>query len=266
MSVVFGLSGTGVIPHYLPLFFGGEVTDGNTFIPVVYPSVPTFATVDFGATLLDAAMADYPIDHKVVFGHSLGSLVAHHWMNTYGPTTTIPDADLEFLLVGNPARKYGGMLNYKALGPVSPYVEPMATLCGDLPLPAYHPWQITDFTRQYDGWSDCPDVIEPIAAVNALIGGVTTHIDYTTQSLAALNPTLVEGTVTYVWSRTVPCPIDALTTLGLAGDDIYRRIIEKSYMRPVDIETFDPDGPPSLDDLDAISEQVEYYRRYQSQL
>ena len=264
MATLFTMSGTGAPPGYLYTLNYMGLATGNTHVPVFYTNLISQANVNAGATTLNTQLLATS-GHKIAFGHSLGALVCLRWLNQYGPTSTIPFADLEFVLIGNPARKYGGMI-YADVGNLATYAGQIQTLAGVYTMPASPAYTVHDFTRQYDGWSDWPDEMEPIAVANASIGMVTTHIDYTTPRLGAFgNKSLVEGNVTYEWVRTYPSPLHSYT-LTLMNDDVYRPIIEKAYDRPVNIEGWGTGLPPTLADLDSISEQVEYYRKYKSQL
>lgn len=265
MSTVFTLSGTAAPPGYLyDLNYMGLAT-GNTHVPVYYANLISQATVNAGAdTLNDQLLATS--GHKIAFGHSLGALVCLRWLNFYGPTSTIPFADLEFVLIGNPARKYGGMIYSTDGTQLADYAGQVQTLAGVYTMPDPVAYAVNDFTRQYDGWSDWPNVNEPIAMANASIGMVTVHLDYSDERIGAFgNDTLVEGNVTYEWSRTGVTPLSSYT-LGLMQDSVYRPVIEQAYTRPVNVEGWGTGLPPTLDDLDQISEQIEYYRKYKSQL
>lgn len=267
MSTVFTLAGAFGFHDEVDVQLGGEPLVGNTVHHVVYPNVPLITALDQGADLLNDALIATS-GHKIVFAHSLGALVAHHWLTDYAPDSTIPFADLEFILIGNPCRKYGGMLSGESR--LAPYVGPLSDLNGAAPLPAVVNYQVRDLARQYDGWADWPnDDFEPISVANATLGANTLHVDYTNQSLDDPdNFSYFEGNIEYIWSRTVPMPMSTYS-LGLFPDSLFRKIVEQSYDRPVDLESGSVpgnDNPRTLNDLDVISEKVEYYRRYKSQL
>jgi hypothetical protein len=121
-----------------------------------YRNIPTPRSAEQGCELLHRELlaATGP---TTVLGWSEGAQVAAKWLREHGPTTHI--ADLDFILIGNPERKYGG-----ACCVVNPPrhlgVKPVAAY-GGCGVPEDTPYTVTDYARQYDGWADLPTSANP---------------------------------------------------------------------------------------------------------
>lgn len=258
MTVLLTLRGLGdPTGEIVASFFNGSVAAGKTSVtdvPYVQTGleglmaafgqvIPAEAqvTLDNAAAMLDDYLTGLT-EPAVVMGHSLGALVCVTWLADYGPTSAVDPADVEFILVGNPARKYGGEF----------------TVVGDrldiptLAIPEPTPYTVLDVTNQYDGWADWPSDLHSASVVPAIAnvqaGVPTAHVtDYVTANLTDPGRTeLTEGTITYRLLPTYPLPLLALTPEPLAGymDAAIRPYIESAYDRSVLAPEPPPPPPP----------------------
>ncbi len=203
--------------------------------PVPYRAVIGPNSVTNGVALLDDAIkTPSPDGATVVFGYSLGAEVAQVWLAEHGSDAGNPSqGDLEFVLIGNPYRKYGGAFTQAArLFNVLP-ADPDTDV-------AYH---VTDIARQYDGFADFPDKVGSpgylLAVANAAVGTTVIHSFY--QDVDPDDPNNVtwqDGNTTYVLVPTESLPlVTPLRNLGLTNmadslDEKLRPIIESAYSRP----------------------------------
>lgn len=254
MTTVLTLAGAYGLPQLVNQYMGGTVTKGKQVVPVYYPNYvnlwPDFsgqsgtitwtkAMFDFvhknviaGVSILDGQIADaIQHDDVTVFTHSMGSWVATAWLRDKGPEGRFDPERLSFVLLGNSARKYGGLFQADVGGGV----------------PQGNPFQVIDFALQYDGWADWPgdpQVITNVdAAVNAYQGMSSTHLQYQRGRLDdPNNAEYFDATtnVTYVWAMTYPVPILGPWATPSTDSD-YRATIESAYSRPVVVPT--PDYP-----------------------
>ena len=85
-------------------------TGGRTQVPVMYPArldSDGTGSIAAGADNLDQAIRDTPGD-KIVLGYSQGAQVVGAWLRKYAYSAGSPDnRDLQFLLIGNPERRFG---------------------------------------------------------------------------------------------------------------------------------------------------------------
>ncbi|MCV7072194.1 PE-PPE domain-containing protein [Mycobacterium rufum] len=127
----------------------GEMTDllggavchapANTCVEVEYPAVVGPESVPAGVVALDAAIATTPAP-VIVMGYSQEAIVAGHWLREHAAEPGVPTPqDLSFVLVGNPARAFGGA--YVPLGDTTPQTQ----------------YTVTDIARQYDLFADFPN-------------------------------------------------------------------------------------------------------------
>ncbi|PQM51832.1 hypothetical protein C5U48_12975 [Mycolicibacter virginiensis] len=230
MTTVFTLAGAFGDPSQVARMLRGEITAGNTVVPVHYQNwtvdwrgADVLAAVDILDDLLTTTSGD-----MVVFGHSLGAVVACRWLRIKGPTSTIDPARLKFILMGNSVSRYGGVLFEEAIA-----------------APTNTPYTVTDFKRQYDGWTDWPSTITvpnltnidlgqvmafmwslltDLAAQNAINGANFIHPDYNNVGIDDPgNASYTAGNITYVWAPTVPWWLPWSL----------RYIVEGAYNRPV---------------------------------
>lgn len=216
--------GTGEMTDLL----GGSVchAPANTCVEVEYPAVVGPDSVPAGVVALDAAIATTPAP-VIVMGYSQGAIVAGHWLREHAAEPGVPSPqDLSFVLVGNPARAFGGA--YVPLGDTTPQTQ----------------YSVTDIARQYDLFADFPNKpFSPfflLAVANAPMGVKTVHLDYT-----AVNPDdpanarwTVDNT-TYVLAPTHDLPLlQPLHTLGCdrladALNAPLKAMVDRAYRRPV---------------------------------
>jgi pimeloyl-ACP methyl ester carboxylesterase len=240
MSTVLLLPGFGGAASMMPFFCDGVITAGKTQVPVVYNNFDLdYSAVVAGAAQLDTAIHDFiGSGHVTIFGHSDGARVANYWLAQYGPTSTVPAANIDFVLLGDSVNRYGGVL----------YDAAANNTC-----PLSTPYTVLDFIRQYDGWADFPqDVTNQNAINNAMMGANNIHADYfgVTPSDAYVY-SKVDGNVTHKWVMTYPVALaippflassymSDLSWLNSSFEDqdkYWRPIIEPAYSRPVTIPT-----------------------------
>lgn len=189
-------------------------------VAVPYPNFSPVSGLEAGVELLDKMIRATP-GRKVVFGHSMGARVGCWWLNRCGPGSEIDPAELEFVLIGNSERKYGGVLY--------PWWA--------APIPADTTFRVLDVARQYDGWADWPDDLGNGEAVwNALVGQNTVHPYYEQVNIFdSANAVHAEGNVRYMWVPTRPLPVLGTTRNAWIDqlDAAKRPAIEAGYRRPI---------------------------------
>ncbi|MCK5754558.1 MAG: PE-PPE domain-containing protein [Mycobacterium sp.] len=198
---------------------------GNTCDEVEYLSgVPNIGESS-GLWALRAALATTAPPTMVV-GFSQGAMIATEWMLEYGETAWSPSpADLSFVLMANPQRKYGG-------------VRPVYDI--EDPTPADNAYRVLDIAMEYDGAADVPDnLFNLLAVANAIAGFQHIHIDgYDDVDLDSSEKLVwIDGNTTYVLIRSQNIPLlQPLRNIGLdaladALNDPLKRIIDSAYDR-----------------------------------
>ena len=198
---------------------------GNTCDEVEYLSgVPNIGESS-GLWALRAALATTAPPTMVV-GFSQGAMIATEWMLEYGETAWAPTpADLSFVLMANPQRKYGG-------------VRPVYDI--EDPTPADNAYRVLDIAMEYDGAADVPDnLFNLLAVANAIAGFQHIHIDgYDDVDLDSSEKLVwIDGNTTYVLIRSQNIPLlQPLRNIGLdaladALNDPLKRIIDSAYDR-----------------------------------
>lgn len=219
MTTVFCLNGRrsdlfGTNP--ITKLLGGSVTDGQTVVRVAYDARGAAdANLADGAAKFDTLLHSTP-GLKIGYGYDLGAAALTYWLANTGPGSDIPDSDLAFVLLGNPARKYGGILNNLNIsGFPQTFWERLLWgpwTASPVETPSDTPYTVLDLAREYDGFCDFPDVTAAagytVAAENARWGAVDLHSHgYDTVSSSDLdNYGFVEGNVTYMLAPTMPAP------------------------------------------------------------
>ena len=198
---------------------------GNTCDEVEYLSgVPNIGESS-GLWALRAALATTAPPTMVV-GFSQGAMIATEWMLEYGETAWSPSpADLSFVLMANPQRKYGG-------------VRPVYDI--EDPTPSDNAYRVLDIAMEYDGAADVPDnLFNLLAVANAIAGFQHIHIDgYDDVDLDSSEKLVwIDGNTTYVLIRSQNIPLlQPLRNIGLdaladALNDPLKRIIDSAYDR-----------------------------------
>jgi pimeloyl-ACP methyl ester carboxylesterase len=109
-----------------------------------------------GAKALDDLIRKTP-GEKVVFGYSQGAQIAGQWLRTYAAKPDAPTtAELSFLLIGNPERRFGKQ-------PWTKKITPDDTR-----------YRVRDVARKGDRWANYKGV--PAHRFAAMFGG--THTNY----------------------------------------------------------------------------------------
>lgn len=94
---------------------------------------------------------------KVVFGYSQGAQIAGEWLRRYGKLQPIPPAELSFLLIGNPERRYGKQ-------PWTKKTTPDDT-----------GYRVRDVARRHDNWADYDPKVHPTNKLAAMFGNIHTN-------------------------------------------------------------------------------------------
>jgi pimeloyl-ACP methyl ester carboxylesterase len=208
--------GGNLVGGTMRLNFQGTITTGRKVLEVGYPASMSATSIDKGVASLLSAIRKTP-GHLLVFAHSQGAQVVSRWLRQHGQDGV--DADrVEFLLIGNPLRRYGGYgVGRKEFGGGI-----------GLPTPTNTAYRVSDVALQYDGWADAPTKPGLPAALNAqqdrfgINGSRAIHaMGYRKATLnSPAQRTHVEGTTTYVL-----IPHKPILPLPQSW-------IEKSYDRP----------------------------------
>lgn len=193
----------------------------NTLVTRVnYPADMTHFSIVDGVVALDKLIKATAGD-VLVFAHSQGAQVVSRWLRTRGAATEAgrpSTSRVSFLLIGNPLRKYGG---YGVGRPEFDGKIGVAT-------PTNSGYPCTDYTLQYDGWSDSPTRAGMWAAANSnqdrygINGARAIHAwGYRTASLTASGrKTYTENGTTFVLAPHAPLL------------RVPRSWIERGYARP----------------------------------
>ena len=159
---------------------------------VRYQNIPLPLFAEKGCELLNDELkrTEVPV---TVLGWSEGAQVAVKWLRDFGPNSDLED--LEFILIGNPERKYGGACC--VVNPPRHFgVKPTAAY-GGCGIPDGNRFPVIDYARQYDGWADLPTSADPgHAARKVPSDGI--HMNYFHVGLDDEDVlTYVEGNITY---------------------------------------------------------------------
>jgi hypothetical protein len=195
------LDGAFSYPGYVNQQFNGSLCAAPNVCEVIpgYQNFPSRQNIEQGVTALENWLPTHP--DSLVLGTSEGAQVAYQY-GRENPTST-----QQFVVSGNPERKYGGIF-YSMSGPTPTGGE------------------ITDVALQYDFFADFPNNPSSqyywLAVTNALVGGIWTHIvGYNTVNLSSPNNVVwQEDNITYVLVPNQP-------TLSVP-----QTWIEDAYIRP----------------------------------
>ncbi len=127
---------------------------GTAVKRVKYPASLAPWSIDDGVRSLRKAIGATPGPPLLVFAHSQGAQVVSRLLQEGGQGE--PDR-VEFLLIGNPLRRYGGY------GVGRREVDGR----GGQPTPTDTPYRVRDVAVQYDGWADFPTSTNAWAIRNA---------------------------------------------------------------------------------------------------
>ena len=162
---------------------------------------------------------------KTVVAFSQGATISTHWLQQDAKSIFAPKPqDLNFVLLANPLRKWGGIRSD----------------IGFRPTPDNTQYQILDIAVEYDGVADFPDnPFNLLAVANALAGAQYIHIyGYNDIDIAAAEKLIwKEGNTTYVLVRSGNLPLlEPLRRMGLTEladelDSRLRPIIDSAYDR-----------------------------------
>ncbi len=162
-----------------------------------YTNLPLPRCAEQGVRMLDKELraAGGPV---TVLGWSEGAQVAAKWLRERGPGVWISDVD--FVLIGNPERKYGGALFVQS--PPRHFGALPKAAYGGPGVPADTPYRVTDFVRQYDGWADLPTSENPGKAARKVPSDAI-HMNYFHVGLDDEDVlSYTEGNITYLLKPT----------------------------------------------------------------
>lgn len=174
-----------------------------------------------GVRNLNDALGDGTTGQQIVFAYSEGARAAGRWLEENAGQEGAPSpAELSFVLMGNPARNFGGADRDVATFPESDY-------------------KVLDVSREYDAASDFPDnLFNLLALLNASAGFIFTHQDYEEVDIySSANYVWTEGNTTYVFVPTEDLPLLrplrllGLTALADALNGPLKEIVDRAYDR-----------------------------------
>lgn len=191
-----------------------------------------------GVEALRAALAGNLGEETTIFGFSEGAVVASQWLEKHleDPEAYPAPANLTFVVIGNPTRKYGGS----------------GTVWGQ-EWPANSGIKVIDVAQQYDPTVDMPtNTLNTLAVLNATMGFFTNHLGkgYSDVDIdAEENTKWTEDGIEYVFvpSKTLPI-VEPLRWIGLdqLADDLtpgLQYLIEQGYNRDPRITNTTIDAP-----------------------
>lgn len=108
----------GIDPAYfdnvMARWLKGTVQASGSFETLDYNNDPIFgglAAVQAAAAALNTRIGQLlaiPGMFVYIMGHSMGAQVVVYWLRVYAPTSTFDRTRMQFIVTGNPERKYGG--------------------------------------------------------------------------------------------------------------------------------------------------------------
>lgn len=262
--VVANPLGADITPFMDVLLAGTALDASDTVVDLGYTNQIGAANISDGADLLHTKLSGIT-GKKRVLAYSEGAQVATVWLRRYGTAEPIPAADLDFTLIGNSERRYGGFIHGHSV------FDSLGDTAG---LPQQVPYTVRDFARQYDGWADFPtgndDINQVLAGLDGAFSGpqwindaIDAVVDLVTDADALLalgnavaGAALVHTmyfdvalddttnvwfadpdrpTVSYGWAPTYPVPMLGVGWVLPFVDRTDRLAIEKCYDRPVSI-------------------------------
>ena len=117
---------------------------------------------------------------KILLGNSTGGSYLAKGVRD-GAFDSYPDDELEFLLLANPERRYGGWCTVPSPSPLARWdISPF----GGVGMPADVPWRVVDFARRYDICADAATADNPGFRYRLYAGsvGLALHMNYFTVS------------------------------------------------------------------------------------
>ena len=181
-----------------------------------------------------------PGEQIVALGYSSSANVMIRQMRALqGQTERPADDQLSFILVGNPNRPNGGVLQRFSGG----YV-PLVDIPMDGSTPLDVPYRTTDVSWEYDPASDFPLYpLNLLAVLNSLVGGIVLHSNYIDADVDGPRafPDTTRGAITYVTLEPPRLPL--LMPLHDAGfpeplldlvEPVLTVIIDWAYDRSID--------------------------------
>lgn len=241
-----------------------ENPDGQ-IVQFTYPNDQSdYANIQAAATnlqtLLLSLVANGPITVVTIsMGGSVASELLRRWHALPGHVGPVAPADVNFILLANPERKYNGAAQLNAsFMPGTPFVVRYAEPPGISDDTEY---TVIDCTRQYDPIGDFPDLPNPSSNLlsQLFLGLFMIHNFYFEVTLDAEdNVSWTEGNITYILSRTYPV---AMATIYFYSPDqmaetdvILREDFERFYTR------YDEMGEPAaLPEIDTSPPEIGYF-------
>ncbi len=207
-----GVPNTALASNWLASDTFGSLT---ARVPLLYSNVPSVPNANAAVDIIDAALHANTDKKKTIVAWSMGAQMCEKWLREEGPTSDVDPEDVEFILTGNPERKYNGVMRRSPLPPL------IAIVYGGVGHPDNTPYKVTDVARQYDFYADHPNDRNNLVAVKNVdplwnppwqnFGGLgllnPMHQSYTDVRVdAAGNSRYVEGNTTYVVAPSFPMP------------------------------------------------------------
>lgn len=213
--------------------------------PVSGLRAPTFdASIALGVAALQQDLSGDP--SPVIFGYSQGATVATVYKRDFNERYADADPGTgpqpTFVLIGNPDRPNGGVLNRFAPGHL-----PLVDLTFDGATPTQTAGTVAgdvttyDIARQYDFFADYPTYpLKPLALANACLGLVFEHLFYFTVDMNDAVYQGQYGDTAYYMVPTARLPLlEPLALLGVpdpilaAIDAPLRVLVESGYDRSI---------------------------------
>lgn len=227
-------------------------------VKIPYPNTPSNFNATTGMNNLDMWLRNAGSQTVIVVGHSEGSQVACKWLREIAPTSSVSPARVQFVLTGNPERRYGGSIGMMQGAPKTILQQPgwtggvwfppsmsiaaYASHTGEFPgVPLDTPFSVFDLARQYDHYADYPSSSTSVSTAASQNASTKIHMNYWNVNVNDSDiVTHAEGNITWAWKPTYPTTTAAsLTdpTQQLAADRAARSAIEACYQRPVTLPT-----------------------------
>ncbi len=181
-------------------------------------------SVGQGVTILENAINSNTGDVSTVFGYSQSAIIASQVMEQFDPTDkpgagSIPQADLQFLLIGDPNNPNGGLLErfngFETTAGTAVHDElnlPSLGVAFDGATPAdAYPTDI--YTLEYDGLADFPRYpLNFLSDLNAFLGFAEIHGTYLDGGVDGVGPTAEQiATATLLPGSALDSVTDSLT-------------------------------------------------------
>lgn len=159
------------------------VSDGRTQVQVKYPAMldpDATGSIAVGCENLNKLIRTIK-GPKIVLGYSQGAQVCGSWLTRYANNAlSPPPAELSFVLIGNPERRFGRQ-------PWTKRVTPDDTR-----------YSVRDVARRHDNWADYDPSVHPKNKLAAMFGKIHTNYWNVDVYDTSAETVAVNGNTTYV--------------------------------------------------------------------